>query len=45
VNRATDPALAAAVDANPWQTSEELFAQVVRAMLRGALETAGQPSA
>jgi AcrR family transcriptional regulator len=45
VNRATDPALAAAVDANPWQTSEELFSQVVRAMLRGALETAGMPTA
>jgi AcrR family transcriptional regulator len=41
VNRATDPALAAAVDANPWQISEELFAEVVRAMLRGALESVG----
>jgi len=44
VNRATDPALAAAVDANPWQTSEDLFAEVVRAMLRGALEVAGLPA-
>ncbi|HEY2833028.1 MAG TPA: TetR family transcriptional regulator [Sporichthyaceae bacterium] len=41
VHRATDPALAAAVDANPWPTSEELFAEVVRAMLRGALESVG----
>jgi TetR/AcrR family transcriptional regulator, tetracycline repressor protein len=41
VNPVTDKALAMAVKANPWQTSEELFAEVVRAMLRGALEAAG----
>jgi TetR/AcrR family tetracycline transcriptional repressor len=45
VNRSTDPDLAAAVDANPWQTSEELFAEVVRAMLRGALESVGLTAA
>ncbi len=43
LNRETDVALARAVDANPWSTSEALFAQVVRAMLRGALVQAGVP--
>lgn len=38
---ATDVALAAAVEANPWSTSEELFAEVVRSMLRGALVSVG----
>jgi AcrR family transcriptional regulator len=42
VNPATDPALAAAVHANPWQSSEELFGRVVRSMLCGALEAAGR---
>jgi AcrR family transcriptional regulator len=41
LDRSTDAALAAAVDANPWPTTEELFEQVVRAMLQGALDNAG----
>lgn len=41
LNRDTDTALARAVDANPWATSEAMFAEVVRAMLRGALVQAG----
>jgi AcrR family transcriptional regulator len=45
VNPRTDRALAAAVKENPWQTSEELFAEVVRAMLRGALVAGGVPAA
>jgi TetR/AcrR family tetracycline transcriptional repressor len=45
LNRETDVALARAVDANPWTTSEQLFAEVVRSMLRGALVDAGVASA
>jgi AcrR family transcriptional regulator len=41
----TDVALAAAVEANPWSSSEELFSEVVRSMLRGALLEAGVTSA
>lgn len=41
LNPDTDAALAAAVEANPWPSSEALFAEVVRAMLRGALVEAG----
>jgi AcrR family transcriptional regulator len=41
LNPETDAALAVAVDANPWTTSEALFSEVVRAMLRGALVEAG----
>lgn len=41
LNRDTDTALARAVDANPWPTSEAMFAEVVRSMLRGALVQAG----
>jgi hypothetical protein len=41
LDRDTDAALAAAVDANPWPTTEELFVQVVRSMLQGAVENAG----
>lgn len=37
LDRESEAALAAAVDANPWKTSEELFAEVVRSTLRGAL--------
>ncbi len=40
LDRSTDAALAAAVDANPWPTTEELFAQELRAMLQGALDRA-----
>ncbi|MVU80720.1 TetR family transcriptional regulator [Nocardia sp. ET3-3] len=36
LNPATEPALAAAVGANPWDTSERLFAEAVRSFLRGA---------
>lgn len=43
VDRATETALAAAVDANPWNTSEQMFGEVVRAMCRGALVEAGVP--
>lgn len=39
IDRTTDISLVAAVDANPWPTSEELFAEGVRSMLRGALVT------
>ncbi|WP_019875197.1 TetR family transcriptional regulator [Sporichthya polymorpha] len=41
LNPATDTNLARAVAANPWNTTEELFAEVVRAMLRGAMVQAG----
>lgn len=44
VDRTSEAALAAAVDANPWTTSEEMFAGVVRSMLRGALVEAGVPA-
>lgn len=37
LNRDGEPSLAAAVDANPWKTSEELFTEVIRSTLRGAL--------
>jgi AcrR family transcriptional regulator len=41
VDRTTEHALTSAVDANPWTTTEEMFAEVVRSMLRGALVGAG----
>lgn len=41
LNPESDAALARAVAANPWSTTEALFAEVVRAMLRGALVQAG----
>lgn len=41
LDRSTDLALAAAVDANPWTTTEEMFVEVVRSMLRGALVGVG----
>jgi len=37
-------ALAAAVDNNPWTSTEDMFAEVVRSMLRGALIGAGVPA-
>lgn len=40
LNRETEPALAAAVDANPWKSAEELFEQSVRCFLQGAVVAA-----
>lgn len=37
LNRETEPALAGAVDANPWTDPEDLFAEVVRSHLRGTV--------
>jgi hypothetical protein len=37
LDRDTEPALAKAVDANPWTSAEELFSEVVRSTLRGVL--------
>jgi TetR/AcrR family tetracycline transcriptional repressor len=43
-DRTTNVALGAAVDANPWPSSEDLFATAVRSMLHGAvLQTTGEP--
>jgi AcrR family transcriptional regulator len=39
LNRETEPDLAAAVDAIPWEDSEAMFAEVIRSLLRGALVT------
>ncbi|MGQ0845730.1 MAG: TetR/AcrR family transcriptional regulator [Sporichthyaceae bacterium] len=44
LDRETEPALAAAVDANPWRETEELFAVVIRSLLRGALIAVEQPA-
>lgn len=38
LDRDTEPSLAAAVDANPWTSTEKLFAETIRAFLRGAAE-------
>lgn len=40
LNRETELALAAAVDANPWGSTEELFEQSLRSFLRGAVVAA-----
>ena len=45
LDRTHQPALARAVDANPWRTTEELFAEVVRSMLRGTVAGAGAEGA
>lgn len=40
LNRETEPALAAAVDANPWNSAEALFEQSLRSFLHGAVVAA-----
>jgi AcrR family transcriptional regulator len=40
LNRETEPDLAAAVDANPWDSTEDLFEQSLRSFLRGAVAAA-----
>lgn len=44
LDRAREPALADAVDANPWRSSDEMFAEIVRSMLRGVLLGADAPA-
>lgn len=41
VDRSAEQALARAVDANRWDTTQELFAQAIRSFIRGAADLSG----